>query len=390
MRDRTPRSSLAEPADAPTRARRLSPNPGATGGGRSKPHDEQLLTLQRVLGNAAVGRLISTSTKSPEVQRFYALSDDTNRNDHPQAPTGRWLGYDWIDLPDPRNGAVYPATVPGPFLFGTYWSAWPVRNLYARSTADADRAAGYGAQLDANGGGIDQAELFDAPHELLDDVEVIVDDAMSEDRSPEIDMDEVAELPRVLGQGSGGTTIGDLCNSLGVIGSLVTVAMGDEGSTATGSLGILGGLGVLSGGVSQIWTSATTEATVQGWSNVFSGTFGTISGVIALGGSTVLSDIFARFSLLTWSVAEFINFGTKVNEILAGTADNRDKVLAVCSLLKGIGGGLLAVLAWPALGEVFLMLGIVLTAAGVVGGVGAGLYKLGQICRGLDGENPNA
>jgi hypothetical protein len=95
-----------------------------------------LLTLQRTVGNRAVGQLLRASapqqhTNRPDtIQRFYAVKDEENSRKYPGATTGRIesLNLDWIDLPDPRNESEYPDTVKD--------TGWLARNLYKKKDAE--------------------------------------------------------------------------------------------------------------------------------------------------------------------------------------------------------------------------------------------------------------
>ena len=368
---------------------------------------DELQRLQALGGNRALSRMINRDVASPAIRRFYALSDDQNTAANPEARTGTWWGYPWIDLPDPRDEAEYPARVPGDFLLGWYWSAWPVRNLYARSEAEARAAyedigdqdrehdGDVDLELGAGGGHDGVVGEDDVPPLLVEEDDVEADDVElaqvvvqgtvvdEEDRSDD-EQEVIRQLPRIMRQGPAGTTFSDLFNALGVTANLLALDFQGEHGTPIGTLGILGGLGVASGGITQVKQSDGPLGTMTGWSNIFSGTFGAVSGILTLAGSAPLADLMARFSMLTWSVAEFISCIQRLEKIANGDGTDRDKLLAALSVVKGIGG---IMMTFSYLHFFLLTTGNVLTAAGVLGGMSAGIYKLLKICAEHLGED---
>lgn len=203
---------------------------------------------------------------------------------------------------------------------------------------------------------------------------------------------------RVRRKGFGGTTIGDMANSLGVASTAASLATKD--SNVTGGLGITGGTGVLLGGVSQVWNTQSRTDTVKGVTNIASGALGVASGAGAIGGATEYAvSVLGRISGGAWGIAEAINFVQKANSIYqARKAENptpdqekakapREYIHALNSLVKATAGFMIAGSAAEGL----------LIAASVLGGLGAassviiGLRKLYKIYKeGRDPEEDDA
>jgi hypothetical protein len=190
-------------------------------------------------------------------------------------------------------------------------------------------------------------------------------------------------LDRVRKKGFGGTTIGDISNSLGVGATIASIVSDD--ANVSGGLGIGGGLGVALGGYSQVGGKASASDNVKGTTNMASGLAGISSGVVGMLGNSDVASILGRISGGAWGLAEAINFVQKANTIYQGKGTERDYLHALNSLLKGGAGVLLAISG----AEGILILASVLGGLGAVSSVILGLKKLYDIYKsGGEPENP--
>jgi hypothetical protein len=190
-------------------------------------------------------------------------------------------------------------------------------------------------------------------------------------------------LDRVRKKGFGGTTVGDISNSLGVGATIASIVSDD--ANVSGGLGIGGGLGVALGGYSQVGGKASASDNVKGTTNMASGLAGISSGVVGMLGNSDVASILGRISGGAWGLAEAINFAQKANTIYQGKGTERDYLHALNSLLKGGAGVLLAISG----AEGILILASVLGGLGAVSSVILGLKKLYDIYKsGGEPENP--
>ena len=94
---------------------------------------KQPAQLQAVTDNYSTQRK-EINSKDSVIQRFYAVKDNQNSKDHPNASTGEVdsiAGMQWINLPDPRDVSQYPVTVAD--------TNWWFRNLYKRSASSVEK-----------------------------------------------------------------------------------------------------------------------------------------------------------------------------------------------------------------------------------------------------------
>ena len=187
-------------------------------------------------------------------------------------------------------------------------------------------------------------------------------------------------IKRVIKKGAGGTTFGEIANTLGVTTSVISADYHNNLGNLSAGLGLGGGGMVLAAGISQVANRKDELDTMKGGLNIGSGALGVASGITALTVENVgVADLLGRFSFLAMAAAELVALMPKLKTIWEGTSTDKEKYGALTGLMKVMGPFSIAVSGPTSLGYFLLVFGNALTGGGVLLSLAAGVDKLYKI-----------